>query len=150
LVGVVSFSDPVARATVTGEVVFLGHVGTVYQALNATYLGLGTSRTLRLLPDGRVFSARSEQKIRAQESGCRYATEILLAAGAPEPVRGEDPGAWLRRVLPLVTRKMRHGGNHKYCWALARRDRRYLPASLPYPKLSAPPVRGPLSADLAR
>lgn len=134
LVGVLSFSDPVPRATAAGERIFRGHVGGIYQAHNATYLGRATARTLRLLPDGRVFSARATQKIRSGERGWRYAVAELQAAGARELVAGEDRGAWLREQLPLVTRTIRHPGNHRYAWTLHRRHRLHLGAGLPYPK----------------
>jgi hypothetical protein len=133
--GVVSFSDPMPRATSAGGVVFGGHVGTVYQALNATYLGQAGPRTLRLLPSGAVMSARAISKIRAGERGWRYAAELLVAAGASSP--GTDLRAWLARELPKVTRTVRHPGNHRYVWALDRRLRRHLPETQPYPKLGA-------------
>lgn len=38
-VGVVSFCDPLPRQGEGGEVVFNGHIGVVYQALSAIYLG---------------------------------------------------------------------------------------------------------------
>ncbi len=132
--GVVMFSDPVPRATSDGRQVFPGHIGTIYQASNAVYLGRGDARTLRLLPDGRVFSHRAEQKIRQRERGYKYAIAQLLAAGAREP-GGEDPRAWLRRELPRVTRPLRHRGNHKYAIAIDRRLRKALPTAKPYPKL---------------
>jgi hypothetical protein len=50
--GVVSFSDPHPRTTLAGEVVFPGHVGTIYQAGNATYLGKSGGNSLRIFPDG--------------------------------------------------------------------------------------------------
>lgn len=128
--GVVSFSDPIPRSTADGRQLFAGHVGTIYQAANAVYLGRGTPRTLRLLPSGCVLSDRAIQKIRAGERGCRYAAALLEAAGAP-PL-GEDRRAWLDAWLPRLTRTMRHPGNLKYAWTLHRRDRRALPASLPY------------------
>jgi hypothetical protein len=134
LAGVVSFSDPVPRAALDGREVFPGHIGTIYQAHNAAYLGLATARTLRLLPDGRVFSARTAQKIRKQERGWRYSAEQLVAAGAP-PIEG-DPAAWLRAWLPRLTRKLRHPGNHRYAWALDRGLRGKLPA-MAYPKREA-------------
>ena len=37
--GVVSFSDPSARTTAAGALVFAGHLGTIYAAHNATYVG---------------------------------------------------------------------------------------------------------------
>lgn len=128
--GVVSFSDPVPRRTAAGDVVMPGHVGTVYQALNARYLGRGTARTLRLLPDGTVLSPRTLQKIRKQEKGWRPAVEQLEGWGAP--AFDGDPRSWLRRVIPMITTPLRHPGNHKYAWALDRRVE--LPATGSYPK----------------
>lgn len=133
--GVVSFSDPVPRVTSTGAQVFRGHVGTIYQAHNAAFLGRGTARTLRLLADGRNFNARTAQKIRANERGSAAAIAALVDAGAAQLVEGEDAGAWLRRELPRATRTMRHPGNYRYAWGLNRAARRALPRSLPYPKL---------------
>lgn len=53
IVGVVAFSDPTPRKNAEGEIVHRGHIGTIYQAFNGVYLGLGTARTLRILPVGR-------------------------------------------------------------------------------------------------
>lgn len=117
--GVISFSDPVPRVSRVGQLIMPGHVGTVYQALNGRYLGRGTPRTLRVLPDGTVLSARTLQKIRKLESGWRAAVDRLLDYGAP-PFDG-DPRAWVRRAVEATTEKLRHPGNHKYAWALDRR-----------------------------
>ena len=135
--GVVSFSDPMPRARADGTTVFAGHIGTIYQAFNGVYLGQAPARTIRLLPDGRTLSARAIQKIRAQEQGSEYSEARLVAAGAPARREGEDSRAWLKHWLPVVTRTARHPGNHKYSWALDKRTRRGLPASLPYPKRTA-------------
>ena len=135
VVGVVSFSDPMPRDNVAGSVVFGGHIGTIYQAFNAVYVGLGARRTLHLLPDGTVFSARAASKIRNRERGWRYAAAQLERFGVPTLTSTEDAATWLRDALKLVTRTRRHPGNHKYAWALSRRDRRFLPASQPYPKM---------------
>lgn len=134
LAGVVSFSDPEPRVDATGAVAFRGHVGTIYQASNACYVGRGTTRTIRVFPDGTVMSARALQKIRAQDSGWRYAVGQLVAHGAA-PLEG-DPRAWLAAQLPRVTRTVRHHGNHKYLFALNRASRRALPAARPYPKFT--------------
>jgi len=133
--GIVTFADPEARSTAAGAVAFGGHVGTIYQASNAVYLGRATPRTIRLLPDGSVFSARAAQKIRAKDRGWRYAVEQLVAQGAPEPANDNDLRAWLTTSLALVTRTRRHGGNHKYVIALERTCRRAMPASKSYPKV---------------
>lgn len=134
LLGVVSFSDPVARRRADGTSVFAGHIGTIYQAHNGRYLGRSTARTLHILPDGTVFSARSAQKIRARERGWRYSASVLERLGADVLGPQEDAGAWLRLWLPRLTRTLRHPGNHRYAWALSRRIRRHLPESQTYPK----------------
>jgi hypothetical protein len=135
--GVVSFSDPVPRTTADGRLVFPGHVGTIYQAGNATYLGRGRPRTLRLLPDGTVFSDRAIQKVPSREQGWEYASAQLVKFGA-NPLGAEDDGrAWLARWLPLLTRPMTHPGNHRYAWALAGGP---LVSTSPYPKKSVAQV----------
>ncbi len=136
ITGVLSFADPQQRTDAAGEVIFPGHIGTIYQATNATYLGRATPRTLRLLPDGTVLNARSIQKLLAGEQGWRYVRDQMIRHGAdPLHEASEAPG-WLREQLPRITRALRHGGNHRYAWALHRRDRRHLPPSQPYPKWS--------------
>ena len=147
LVGVVSFSDPIPRRTVEGEVVFPGHLGGIYQASSSRYLGRGTARTLRLLPDGSVLSARAIQKVRSGEQGWRYVVAQLTRFGAPAP-RCLVPGAnadveelrsWLTSTTSLVTRPLRHPGNHRYAWPLNRHGLRMLERlpAVPYPKRTA-------------
>ena len=135
IAGVVSFADPIARTDVEGNRVFPGHIGTIYQATNAVYAGRSTPRTLRLLPNGTVFSARAAQKIRKQERGWRYAAAQLVAAGAPEP--SGDPLAWLREWTPRVTRTLRHPGNHRYLFGLTTSAKKRLSVSQAYPKVAA-------------
>lgn len=132
LFGVVSFSDPVARSAADGGTVFPGHLGTIYQAHNAVYLGRATPRTLKLLPDGTSYHARTTQKVRKGERGIAYAVEQLRRFGAP-PLEG-NPVEWLAHWSAKLTRNFRHPGNHRYAWALNKRDRRHLTAVAPYPK----------------
>ena len=131
--GVLSFSDPLPRRDTAGALVMPGHVGTIYQAHNARYLGRATPRTLRVLPNGTVLNARAKQKVLASEKGTRYVVEVLCGFGAEAP-RDEDLGAWMDRWTKALTRPVRHPGNHRYAWGLTKTVRRYLPASLPYPK----------------
>lgn len=133
--GVVSFSDPMPRTRADGAVVFGGHVGTIYQASNAVYRGRTDRRTVYLLSDGTVFSARAISKIRSRERGWRYASEQLVRAGAVPLGEGDDSRAWLATWLPRLTRTVRHPGQHVYLFGLDRAVRRALPASQPYPKL---------------
>jgi len=117
--GVVSFSDPLPRASADGRTVFAGHLGIIYQAHNGRYLGRATARTLDLLPDGRVFSARARQKVLGGERGWVYAAAQLEAFGAPAcPSDPDARAAWLKAALARYSRSVRHPGNHRYAWAL--------------------------------
>lgn len=137
--GVVSFSDPLPRRAAGGAVVVPGHVGTIYQAANALYLGRGTARTLYVMPDGTTLNARSVQKVRAQERGHQSVERLLQSLGA-EPLRpGQDPAAWLHGALDAAgIRRLRHHGNHRYAFALGnaaqRRHAELAMAHRPYPK----------------
>lgn len=42
---------------------------------------------------------------------------VVVEAGATPRAFGEEPAAWLARVLPMF-RKMKHPGNHVYTWNL--------------------------------
>jgi hypothetical protein len=133
--GVVSFSDPMPRRDLAGTVTLVGHTGIIYQAFNGVYLGRGTARTLRLLPDGRAFNDRSIQKIRKTERGWRSAAAVLENLGAPHAPEEPEPRLnWLHSALSGFTRPVRHHGCHKYAWALTRPLKRTLPPSLPFPK----------------
>lgn len=139
LAGVVSFSDPEPRVAEGGPVLFPGHIGTVYQSLNATYTGRGSPKTQRLLADGRELPNRAQSKIRKGERGVRYAVDALVAAGAREPAPGEDLRAWLASERGRLTTPRRHQGNHRYAWGLtpgARRDLERETPGLTYPKFN--------------
>lgn len=134
--GIVSFSDDTPRTDADGNQCFRGHVGTIYASTNGVYTGRGTARTLNLLPDGRVYSHRAIQKVRAGERGWRAASEELVAFGAPPAPEAEEARrAWLDKWLRKLTRHLKHPGNHRYAWALDRHFK--LPPSLPYPKFTA-------------
>lgn len=133
--GVVSFSDPVARSDADGRFVFPGHLGVIYQATNAVYLGRTRAERRRLLPDGTVLHGRALAKIRGREQGWRYAAALLERHGAAQLDEHEDAVTWLSCWLPRLTRSLEHGGNHKYAWGLRGRDRKRLPVGQPYPKV---------------
>jgi len=129
---VLSYSDPLRRVAADGRVVTPGHVGQVYQALGAAYVGRGGSRVLRIDRDGRTISDRALSKIAGGEVGWEPAAARLVAAGADPRRAGEEPRAWLARVLPTFTR-LKHPGNHAYVWRL---DGAKL-AGLAYPRREA-------------
>jgi len=132
---VLSYSDPLRRVAADGHVVTPGHVGQVYQALGAAYVGRGRSEHLYLDADGRTISRRSLSKISGGEVGWEPAAARLVAAGADPRRPGEEPRAWLARVLPTF-RRLKHPGNHAYVWRL---DGVKL-ASLAYPRRPVTPV----------
>lgn len=139
--GVISFSDPLPRTTLDGEIVMPGHVGIVYQALSAAYLGRGTPRSLWETPEGTVIDARSQQKVRAREAGYPEVVAELVRFGARPLEAGEDSRAWLRRAkADARIRVVRHPGNHRYGWRLGARRSRWtfgLPVQPQYPKAVA-------------
>lgn len=150
--GIVSFADPVQRRRIVTELgpdgeelereqlIMPGHVGLIYQATNARALGRSTPRTLVWVPrQGRVLSARTMQKIRAQERGSDGAEKLLVTWGARPRVAGQNPTAWLRQALDDVgAQRVRHPGNYRYAWAVGpRRVKRAVHIALPstpYPK----------------
>jgi hypothetical protein len=141
--GVVSFSDPMPRDDASGRVVFLGHIGNIYQSASATYDGTNRRHTVRLLPNGKVLGDRTIAKIRGHEQGWRYASEQLVRFGAAPLTEHEDPRAWLHTWLPQLTRTVRHPGKHRYLFGLDRAVKRALGRreQKAYPKLlAAPPV----------
>lgn len=142
IAGVLSFSDPLARARLDGTVVMPGHKGTIYQAANAKYLGRARADKLWLLPDARVLARRTYQKIRDGEVGWHAATAQLTRYGAdPIPETADEPTrrAWLEVWRERLVRVVDHPGNHRYGWALRKRLRKAIHArwahvDLPYPK----------------
>jgi len=135
IVGVCAFSDDMPRTDAAGRRTFRGHVGTVYQATNAVYVGRARGGLLRLLADGSVLHGRALAKLRGRTKGWRYVADRLEGAGAAPLADGEDARAWADRWVAALTRPVRHPGNHKYLFGLGRSARRALPAGLPYPKM---------------
>lgn len=136
-VGVASFSDPLPRVNLlTGKRMHVGHIGTIYQATNGNYRGKARSEWIHLLPNGRCFQNDSKTKVRHLKEGWRYSAQLLVDFGAPPlDLSRENSVEWLATWMPEICRRVKHPGNHKYVWTLNRRHRKYLPPSLPYPKI---------------
>ena len=136
--GVLSYSDPLERVTAAGEIVKRGHIGTVYQALNAAYRGRTRPSYITLARDGRIVSHRAITKLRAEVTGEAYAYEQLRAMGAPMRRPFESGTEYAARALTDGNfRKIRHPGNHVYTWWLGERRARPQWAAIPYPKAMA-------------
>jgi hypothetical protein len=133
--GVRSFSDPFPRTDEAGKTVFKGHIGGIYQAFSAVYLGRARKDTMRLLPDGQVLHGRAiAAKIKKRDRGYKSHVETLVGFGAAALGPDENAEAWADRWVPILTRKFRHPGNHDYAWGLTPQVRRHLPDSEPYPR----------------
>ncbi len=115
LAGVLAFSDPCRRLNRRGDVVFAGHIGRIYQAHNGVYLGRSALRTLTLLPDGRVFSERAQQKVRSADRGVAYAVGLLVACGAAPPASCDPDAlsAWLRQWKARLCHTLRAFGKNE-------------------------------------
>ncbi|MGP3777022.1 Mom family adenine methylcarbamoylation protein (plasmid) [Streptomyces sp. SDT5-1] len=135
--GIVAHSDPQPRVRVTDngpQTVLPGHTGCVYQAKGMHYLGRTTPRTLVMLPDASILTARALSKVRSDERGHAGVERRLQALGARPRGRGEPGGSWLAEVLDVIgARRVALRGNHRYAVALGRRGRVH-GTSLPYPK----------------
>ncbi len=148
--GVVSFSDPEPRVALDGRVILAGHCGSIYQAHNGVYTGRSKPETKYLLPNGTLFESRTAHKVKAGDQGRDYAARILVENGATPRRPDEDPAVWVARWRAQLCRPFMHRGNHRYTWALQKRDKRFLPESLPYPKMTPPPGAVVLTGSGAR
>lgn len=138
---VIAYSDPVPRHTASGQVVMPGHVGIIYQAGSARYVGRSAARVLHLSASGHVLSPRAISKIRRQEQGAQGAERNLVRLGAPERRFGQDPAEWIDQVLSSgAFSRVRHPGNHCYVFSIGRpAEKRLLEQAFaeakPYPKM---------------
>lgn len=135
---VLSYSDPMPRTTEAGHVVMPGHVGVIYQAKGARYVGRTRPERVHLDKWGRVLPRRSLSKLRNDEVGADGVERMLVERGAPVRAVREDRSAWLARALregPF--REARHPGQHVYLFD-PRGGSQALPAGarqgLSYPK----------------
>ncbi|SEM77759.1 hypothetical protein [Streptacidiphilus jiangxiensis] len=117
-----------------------GHLGVIYQSLNAVFVARSCARTQTILPDGQVLAARSISKFLAGDSGADGVERRLGGYGAPLRAAGADRRAWLATALEQIgARKFRHPGTYRYALKAGRsraeRSRTAIAmAGLPYPK----------------
>lgn len=117
---VLSYSDPVPRRTELGHIIMPGHVGTIYQAHNARYMGRSSARTQIIDRHGRVISPRAISKLRNGEVGQDYALAQIIEATGAKPKGGESMSEYINRALAYL-RRVRHPGNYAYVWSLDRK-----------------------------
>lgn len=139
--GVITYADPVPRKGGDGAWIKPGHIGTIYQALSACYLGRASSKRLLLFPDGTSLHADTAGKIRRGKSGWQggmRSVSARLDMDLPAWARSaeHDPER-ARAFLQAATARMQHvqhPGNHKYVWDWRRGRRVFAPNPRAYPK----------------
>jgi hypothetical protein len=122
-----SFSDPVPRRSMEGFLTMPGHIGNIYQAHNALYVGYSSSKTLHLNPQGLAPDPRMLSKIRAldkrdEQGGREGARRLVDHYGAPSRRRGESYTAWLKRVLASGCARRSSDGSQTGSPTRRRRD----------------------------
>ncbi|MEV4177814.1 hypothetical protein [Nonomuraea sp. NPDC049709] len=123
--GILAYSDPVARIAADGTVIMPGHDGVSYRSCNAVYLGRTTARPMWLMPDGTTIPERSLQKVRAGEPSAEHTVRRLLDVSATPRCRGQHRRGWVGQSLHEVGAiTIRHGGNHKFAWTIGPRHQR--------------------------
>lgn len=122
---VYAYSDPVPRTDESGAIIMPGHIGQVYQALNATCRGRSSARTLHSMPNGRILSGRAMTKLRKGEQGVDYVIRDLEQNGAPERNLHESGSDWLQRLQAEgFLSGVKHPGNWVYSFPLTRGARK--------------------------
>ncbi|MBM0206657.1 hypothetical protein JNW90_29330 [Micromonospora sp. STR1s_5] len=142
--GVVAFSDPnpqlLHHPDGTTTVAMPGHLGIVYQALNAAYCKTTKADRFIHLPDGTMMHPRALAKIRNGEQGRWGVVARLVDLGA-QPPDGEPDTAWLTAELArLGATTEQHEGKHRYVFRVGPdRDRVTIGMpTAPYPKRVIP------------
>jgi|SRR5947209_15819786 len=119
LLGVVSFSDPVARMTGSGEVIFPGHIGKIYKGKGLIYTGKSDEHDMWMFfDDGSVLPDRSLRKFRNEEGQDPHVYAKLLRHGAEPMPPFTSRAEWLDDQLPEIARFFHHTGCHRYIAAL--------------------------------
>lgn len=132
--GILTMSDETPKTDVLGNVIFPGHIGTIFKSDNAVYLGRTSKSDEYLFPDGIVLSNRSFSKLVNDESGWSYMAQKFESYGASKcPQAASEKREWGFYWRGQLTRKQRNSGKLRYAWSL--HPKIVLPKSLPYPRL---------------
>lgn len=132
--GILTMSDETPKTDVLGNVVFPGHMGTIFKSDNAVYLGRTSKSDEYLFADGVVLSNRSFSKLVNNESGWNYMAQKLESYGASKcPTIASERREWGFYWRERLTRKQTNSGKFRYAWSL--HPKVLLPKTLPYPRL---------------
>jgi hypothetical protein len=131
----ISHSDPYPLLDVDGNVVMPGHIGNIYQAMNARFLGRSSSSKKMVSPGGVTISGNALSKLRSADpssahyrrhgkpkTGWNYVEEMLRNLGAPKKSARQSYTDWVSSLYHLPGwRAVPHPGNLVYGWALGGR-----------------------------
>lgn len=132
--GILTMSDDTPKNDAFGNVVFPGHIGTIFKSDNASYLGRTVCSDEYIFADGVVLSNRSFSKLVNNESGWKYMAQKLEDYGASKcPATANERREWGFFWRDRLTRKQTNSGKLRYAWSLHPKVE--LPKSLPYPRL---------------
>lgn len=132
--GILTMSDETPKTDALGNVIFPGHIGTIFKSDNAVYLGRTSKSDEYLFADGIVWSNRSFSKLVNNESGWNYMAQRFESYGASKcPAAPGDRREWGFYWRHRLTRKQQNSGKLRYAWSF--HPKVLLPKSLPYPRL---------------
>lgn len=132
--GILTMSDETPKTDAFGNIIFPGHIGTIFKSDNAVYLGRTSKSNEYLFTDGVVLSNRSFSKLVNDESGWNYMAQKFEICGASKcPTTAGERREWGFYWRERLTRKQQNSGKLRYAWSL--HPKVILPPSLPYPRL---------------
>ena len=131
--GILTMSDDTPKTDAAGNIIFPGHIGTIFKSDNAVYLGRSARSNEYLFADGIVLSNRSFSKLVNDEPGWKYMARKLEDHGANEcPATASARREWGFYWRGRLTRKQQNFGKLRYAWSL--HPKISLPPSIPYPR----------------
>jgi len=145
---IVSHSDPVPVRNERGKITLPGHIGNIYQAKNALYVGRSRAAPRYITPEGRNFSARNLSKIEAWKRGdsvrgrggeaALNRVDELVPGFRRRFLRGRLSAEKLLKTMlaegPAALRVHQHPGNLVYAWAQGtKKERSKIEKRLPAP-----------------
>lgn len=146
--GILTMSDETPKTDVLGNVIFPGHIGTIFKSDNAVYLGRSAKSVEYLFADGNVLSNRSFSKLVNNESGWNYVARKFESYGASKcPAPAGEKREWGFYWRSRLTRKQTNLGKLRYAWSL--HPKVVFPRSLPYPRFRLVEVQRKLFNSLS-
>ena len=123
---ILSHSDPIPVRLKSGKLTLPGHIGNIYQAHNAHYVGRSTTGIRHHLPDGSGYDGQNLSKVSRGPGtqGFDYSYHSLLTNVEGEPTgisprrSRESWGDYVRRIRSTELENRSHPGNLVYAWAI--------------------------------